>query len=441
MGFDFLDFGFPKSGTDWKSINGKPFITVSAKGRSNGLSTKINDGADFGPDTTLNANSPYQTGPPYTQTSGIQEAYNYVQPDNNQPTRIQLSEGYFPIASTIVPSSNTILQGAEFNSTYLYPITNGINIIEGGISQSVFEDFGIISGSKNPAEALWGIDLSQTETTPHNIVQRIILNGTFTGGGINMDGNEDSYVDKVITIGFNGPTSLSWNVPSGNINVIESVLYAPVSAIISYQTASIINCDLNTLKLNGTCTSLSLINNYINSTILDLNGQNPGTIIVEGGIVTNANPIFKNSGASGTISNLEMNTWFSNPSGTVWTGTGVSINKAKIRGISLYNGNATISGAPFSVVSGIILPLGFSATTPTLPTGTGSANKIMNVNPFPVRIYQEISSLTSNGTHIIDASGNDIALPDDPVEFTLDVYASVYYATAVPTSWKWYGTM
>ena len=53
MGFDFLDFGFPRSGTDWKSINGKPFITVSAKGRSNGLSTKINDGADFGPVTTI----------------------------------------------------------------------------------------------------------------------------------------------------------------------------------------------------------------------------------------------------------------------------------------------------------------------------------------------------------------------------------------------------
>ena len=67
MGFDFLDFGFPKSGTDWKSINGKPSITVSSKGRSNGLSTKINDGADFGPDTTLNATSPSQTGPPYTK--------------------------------------------------------------------------------------------------------------------------------------------------------------------------------------------------------------------------------------------------------------------------------------------------------------------------------------------------------------------------------------
>jgi hypothetical protein len=55
-----------------------PYITVSAKGLSNGLSSIPNDGADFGPDTLLNAKAPNQYGPPYTQTSGIQEAYNYA---------------------------------------------------------------------------------------------------------------------------------------------------------------------------------------------------------------------------------------------------------------------------------------------------------------------------------------------------------------------------
>jgi len=55
-----------------------PYITVSAKGISNGLSDIPNDGADFGPDTMLNATSKGQYGPPYTQTSGIQEAWNYA---------------------------------------------------------------------------------------------------------------------------------------------------------------------------------------------------------------------------------------------------------------------------------------------------------------------------------------------------------------------------
>ena len=58
-------------------FRGKPYITVSPRGISNGLSDTLNDGADFGPDTLLNATSPNQYGPPYTQTVGIQEAMNY----------------------------------------------------------------------------------------------------------------------------------------------------------------------------------------------------------------------------------------------------------------------------------------------------------------------------------------------------------------------------
>ena len=53
---------------------GVPEITVSAKGVANGLSTEYNDGYDFGPDS-YNPNS--TANPPYTDTSGIQEAMAY----------------------------------------------------------------------------------------------------------------------------------------------------------------------------------------------------------------------------------------------------------------------------------------------------------------------------------------------------------------------------
>jgi hypothetical protein len=53
-----------------------PFVTVSAKGVSNRLSNILNNGADFGPDTLQGATSPDRYGPPYTNTSGIQEAIN-----------------------------------------------------------------------------------------------------------------------------------------------------------------------------------------------------------------------------------------------------------------------------------------------------------------------------------------------------------------------------
>jgi len=54
----------------------RPYITVSAKGISNGLSVLLNDGMDFGPDTLQGATAPGQYGPPYSNTYGIQEAIN-----------------------------------------------------------------------------------------------------------------------------------------------------------------------------------------------------------------------------------------------------------------------------------------------------------------------------------------------------------------------------
>ena len=53
-------------------------IIVSSMGISNGLSKVYNDGADFGPDTKLGSSNPGEYAPPYTQTSGIQEAWNYA---------------------------------------------------------------------------------------------------------------------------------------------------------------------------------------------------------------------------------------------------------------------------------------------------------------------------------------------------------------------------
>jgi len=53
-----------------------PFVTVSAKGVSNGLSDVLNDGMEFGPDTLQGATAPNQYGPPYSNTYGIQEAIN-----------------------------------------------------------------------------------------------------------------------------------------------------------------------------------------------------------------------------------------------------------------------------------------------------------------------------------------------------------------------------
>ena len=177
MGFDFLDFGFPKSGTDWKSINGKSEITVSTKGRSNGLSKKINDGADFGVDTTLGATSPSQTGPPYTQTMGAQEAINYIYStgyttSNNFPIKLQFLSGHFVLNApiTINPSyppyyPSLEIYGSGQVSTYLEwsGAASSFNIEFSKLGNITMHDMTVTTDGSNPITSFLNFTNYSTE--------------------------------------------------------------------------------------------------------------------------------------------------------------------------------------------------------------------------------------------------------------------------------------
>ena len=110
---------------------------VSAKGIVNGLSVLPNDGQDWGPDTTKGATAPGQYGSPYTETTGIQDAVNYVGTGINLP--VVLSAGVFTISTSIVINYNgiRILGSGHANSpsnngvgTVLYTTTTGIDLID-----------------------------------------------------------------------------------------------------------------------------------------------------------------------------------------------------------------------------------------------------------------------------------------------------------------------
>jgi len=108
--------------TRWDALKGAPYITVSANGISNGQSTILNDGADFGPDTMLGATSNDQYGPPYTQTAGIQEAINYVRSFANSESaylpEIHLSPGTYLVHQPIyLKYTSTNLPAEVVNST------------------------------------------------------------------------------------------------------------------------------------------------------------------------------------------------------------------------------------------------------------------------------------------------------------------------------------
>jgi len=79
--------------------------------------------------------------------------------------------------------------------------------------------------------------------------------------------------------------------------------------------------------------------------------------------------------------------------------------------------------------------MGWQITTPSLPVGIGSANKVTNTSVFPVTVFQTGQS----GTHIIDMFGTDKLLPAEVASVELEPSESIYYVTTIPSSWLWRG--
>ena len=157
-----------------------PYITVSSKGISNGLSTIYNDGADFGPDTYLGATTKNRYGPPYSQTSGIQEAINYCQATG--ANHIHLNKGIY----TINWNDTFAQQGYAIG---IPSLPNGLHITgEGG--GNIGMPFPLANNNNNP----YGSGVYTT------------LNGT--------------------VIYFNFPNT-SYTNPYGNVSYGIKVLYSP----------------------------------------------------------------------------------------------------------------------------------------------------------------------------------------------------------------------
>ncbi len=121
-----------------KYIRGRGYVTVSAKGLVNGLSNIPNDGADFGPDTTLGATTTGQWGAPYTTTEGRQEAVNYASANNID---LVFFDENLTMTGITVPSSVAIIQ-ADGNGGYNYSgslsIMSNSNATNGPLHGSVF---------------------------------------------------------------------------------------------------------------------------------------------------------------------------------------------------------------------------------------------------------------------------------------------------------------
>jgi hypothetical protein len=262
-------------------IKGKPYITVSAKGIVNGLSDIPNDGADFGPDTMLNATDPSQIGAPYTQTSGIQEAINYVLnfslPNRLPFPEIFLLQGWFIINdNATIWINNNPNSSSPYNPTGLHirgvsedqyacaivkqnslpsPIisfTNPYGYTPTGFTPTgmTFENFSVwYQGSaSNVTSGVTMANLSIPEIGESMTVFRnlqMLTSNPINNTLLDISGHEDATIDNVLASNAGGPYNPSITVPAlkaympnGNVNMYR-VMASGID--IETQQANIIN--------------------------------------------------------------------------------------------------------------------------------------------------------------------------------------------------------
>ena len=217
------------------TILGRPYITVSSKGISNGKSYIVNDGADFGPDTTKGATKPDQIGSPYTTTSGIQEALNYA-------TIIQapvvLGPGEFQINDTInLPYIETysteysdiggglVLEGSGPALTVIQSSLSNQNVFQWENSSTYNHNYKIgnmtINAPNNTATVLY---LNQdNEASYHGLIHDITIQHG-SGAALSLDSNEDTILVNAKIEGY--AIGVYWHIPDGSAVIIDSQLFS-----------------------------------------------------------------------------------------------------------------------------------------------------------------------------------------------------------------------
>ena len=407
-------------GPEQKTIIGKPEITVSSKGIANGKSVYLNDGADFGPDTKLGATTKGLYGPPFTTTNGIQEMFDsaYGNSDIDPGTSLRkwmpmtMLSGLYIVNSKIKPLID------NSHSAKISLKSDGA-VIALGINDYCFEFLTPVNSSHIEFPIIYN-NIGASQTT----------------GAIHLSEMINSYLSFEEILNFSA---------TGCIGVFIDQTNSPAQGFFNNEIhLNFCNNNYNSLKIN-VLDHATNANGFGGNDIFirQINGGTSDQIIINGTSVTpgnaNANTFFNTiienvaAGKYGIIDNDGGNTIFINE---LEFNINVSANATLYDSIyvpSLYSASiSNLSGKCRLFMSN---PQGFAITTPALPAAVGSTDAVTNTFPFAVRVFQAGES----GTHIIDINGNDVLLPADPAEVTLDPGDKIYYATTVATSWKWYG--
>ena len=480
---DFFNTGLYKIfEPKYKDIVGKPFITVSAKGISNGLSNIPNDGADFGPDTMLNATSPSQTGSPYTQTNGRQEAVNYASTFNPILT-VRLLDGiHSASATTYLPAGIKIL-GNGFN-TIISP--NDTSLIVFKNYQN--EGFQEISNMAFNGLSYRGIDMSNFTSTNNGVniyVHDIRFNTEYTDCQIDMDNTGQSLVENIWNTG-SGTTStysLRWNVNGEAIRINNFYDGSTNGMLLVADSIRMSQCQVNRINFNLALQPIYDFS-YIQGTLNGYGIANPTFSFIANVSSSvaiqnfNLEDIEWNQGSLSSLFDLSqmlgtlyfINMSFNNvvflygdtsipvswtnalPSGASIGYKGYIPFKISLKNVAFdtWGTFKAPTGAPAYQIPPFTQNTNYSDNLPNkvLPYGTpsvpASGTAQSNPNPMPVKIYLyggavteiQITTLSNNGVPVtVFSNSTGVALSGQVFELDTNDSITITYTTA-PT-WVW----
>ena len=441
-----------------------PEIVVSSKGIANGLSEEYNDGWDFGPDT-YNPNS--TANPPYTQTSGIQEAINSL------PLQYIAELGIYAPVGTI-----KIMDGT-YNCTDTIFIDNMsiVNIIGENAGGGIFVggdpytgtgafinstgQYGAISQTTNNPKYLFGRvkleNLYIQYTLPSG--QTSIDSTTAGGGGaiIKLD-----YFDQNIMIGLRvGTQSLINNqsVISGGIG-IDDLFY--VDRVFTHAPSSMTHLASHSNHLH--VGFLAMYCNPDNGPVNGFSSSANGIIQIGGGYDMFIDQIHVYESAYNILYLESTNFDNSSPARQ----SSLLINSLYLE---LSTPSQTTGYYPFSIYNNVIivsyqespesstynpltdatnnfaLPMKILSTAndlsvppPATPSVPASGTAQQNTNPYPVKVYVNGGALTEvqitigSTTYTVYSNSTASAVYEG---FTLPAGASITLTYTTAPTWSW----
>ena len=443
---------------DWVNINGKPYITVSAKGISNGLSTKPNDGADFGPDTTLGATSPNQIGPPYSETVGNQEAINYGIA-NNRKVKV-LAGRYKFTGPNPSPSlgSNFVFLTIPSTGAYGIDIKGEADTNLGYLGDNQYGVIWDLTSLPSPSTNNSWYAFGYENATPNNQGFISLKNATILTpqnvGFVFGDTCDSSIYENIFGMASatatlsncNGFTIDGWGNINWSNNLVAENVYNGYYIIHSHLVAGTLhafNCQY--------ALGLSVVTNddTLGPVILKLNTGNCGTQIqaMPGGTPltsAKAHIVLINDFTTPYNSSIPSGTDFVDPSNLLSIDIDTFNHMNQETSGATYNALIpTYNGGQFIRVHNIMGATGKLYFAPTTPAVPASATAQQNTNPYPVNVYlyggtvTEIQ-ITKNGTaYTVFSNATGLALSGQVYKLNPSDSITLTYTTA-PT-WEWLG--